>query len=94
MHVCIWLNPRARYTRVPTTVGILSNPAILLLGLSSHHDSMIYNQSDSQFRAFRQKEPAGLVEKGEFKVVDLQEVPAGVTIFGSRFVDEIKHKRH
>ena len=39
----------------------------------------------------RRKEIDGLFEKGAFAFVDISEVPEGTRIFGSRFVDEIKH---
>jgi hypothetical protein len=42
------------------------------------------------FAQSRQKELNGLLEKGVFQVVDARDVPAGVRIFNSRFVDEIK----
>ncbi len=58
-------------------------------------DITIFLQDDnnySQFKASRQKEITGLLEKGVFELIDPQEVPAGVRIFNSRFVDEIKNK--
>ena len=39
----------------------------------------------------RQKELNGLLEKGVFEVVNMADVPQGLRIFNSRFVDEIKH---
>ena len=58
-------------------------------------DITIFLQDDnnySQFKASRQKEITGLLEKGVFKLIDPQEVPAGVRIFNSHFIDEIKNK--
>ena len=58
-------------------------------------DITIFLQDDndySQFKASRQKEITGLLEKGVFELIDPQEVPAGVRIFNSRFVDEIKNR--
>jgi hypothetical protein len=43
------------------------------------------------FAESRKKEINGLYEKGAFEFVDASEVPEGTRIFGSRFVDEIKH---
>ena len=45
----------------------------------------------SQFRASRQKELTGLLEKGVFEITKLADVPQGVRLFNSRFVDEIKN---
>ncbi len=45
----------------------------------------------SSFTVSRQKEIAGLLEKGVFISVNKGDVPADVRIFSSRFVDEIKH---
>ena len=39
----------------------------------------------------RRKELNGLLKKGTFKVVDIANVPHGVRIFNSRFVNKIKH---
>ena len=39
----------------------------------------------------RQKELNGLLEKGVFEVVNMTDIPQGVRIFNSRFVDEIKN---
>ena len=45
-----------------------------------------------QYTASRQKEVAGLLEKGVFETVtDRNDIPAGTRIFNSRFVDEIKN---
>ena len=45
-----------------------------------------------QFLASRQKELLGLLEKGVFQITNIQDVPPGARVFGSRFVDEIKAK--
>ena len=45
----------------------------------------------AQYIASRQKEIAGLLEKGVFKVVTSADIPSNTRIFNSRFVDEIKH---
>lgn len=47
---------------------------------------------DTQFATSRQKELTGLLEKGVFEIVKLKDVPPGVRLFNSRFVDEIKNK--
>jgi hypothetical protein len=55
----------------------------------------VYLQSDNnttRFSASRQKEVNGLLEKGVFKVIHLLDVPQGVRLFNSRFVDTIKNE--
>jgi hypothetical protein len=65
--------------------------------LTAMADITIYLQDDylqddaTQFSASRQKELAGLLEKGVFKITKLADVPQGVRLFNSRFVDEIKN---
>jgi hypothetical protein len=62
--------------------------------LTAMGDITVYLQEDSQpgqFSASRQKELSGLLEKGVFKIVKLADVPQGVRLFNSRFVDEIKN---
>jgi len=54
-------------------------------------DITIYLQDD-QFSASRQKEITGLLEKGVFEIVKLIDIPQGVRLFNSRFVDEVKNK--
>ena len=60
-------------------------------------DITIYLQDDylqddaTQFSASCQKELAGLLEKGVFEITKLTDVPQGVRLFNSRFVDEIKN---
>jgi len=46
---------------------------------------------ETPFTDSRRKEINGLLEKGVFTVVTDNNVPQGVRIFNSRFVDEIKH---
>ena len=46
---------------------------------------------ETPFTDSRRKEINGLLEKGVFTVVTDSDVPQGVRIFNSRFVDEIKH---
>lgn len=45
----------------------------------------------SQFTSSRQKEISGLLEKGVFKTVNPEDIPADARVFNSRFVDEIKN---
>jgi hypothetical protein len=62
--------------------------------LTAMADITVYLQEDSQpgqFSASRQKELSGLLEKGVFEIVKLADVPQGVRLFNSRFVDEIKN---
>ena len=51
----------------------------------------VFLQDDNaQYQASRQSEVLGLLEKGVFEVAN--DVPKGVRIFNSRFVDEVKNK--
>jgi hypothetical protein len=43
-----------------------------------------------QYDASRQKELNGLLEKGVFEICNLDDIPQGVRLFNSRFVDEVK----
>ena len=45
----------------------------------------------SPFAASRRKELNGLLESGVFEVVDITDIPHGIRVFNSRFVDEIKN---
>jgi hypothetical protein len=46
---------------------------------------------ETPFTDSRRKEINGLLEKGVFAVITDSDVPQGVRIFNSWFVDEIKH---
>jgi hypothetical protein len=46
---------------------------------------------ETPFTDLRRKEINGLLKKGVFTVITERDVPQGVRIFNSRFVDEIKH---
>ena len=60
--------------------------------LTAIADITIYLQDNAtQFSASRQKELAGLLKKGVFEITKLTDVPQGVRLFNSRFVDEIKN---
>lgn len=66
--------------------------------LNNFADISIYLQDDSdksaethQFKDSRKKEIMGLLEKGVFEIVDIEDIPQGTRIFNSRFVDEIKN---
>jgi hypothetical protein len=48
--------------------------------------------TDTQFVHSRQKEVNGLIDKGVFQLVHKTDIPQGIRIFNSRFVDEIKNK--
>jgi hypothetical protein len=56
------------------------------------YDVTTFFQDDSQYETSRETEIAGLLEKGVFEVVPRSDVPEGVRIFNSRFVDEIKNE--
>ena len=62
--------------------------------LTALADITIYLQSDDQhqFAASRQKEITGLLKKGVFQIVRRDDIPKGIRLFNSRFVDEVKHK--
>jgi hypothetical protein len=55
-------------------------------------DVTLFLQDDVDYEASRQAEITGLLEKGVFTVTSRADVPDGVRIFNSRFVDEVKHK--
>jgi hypothetical protein len=46
---------------------------------------------EALFTDSRRKEINGLLEKGVFATIIVKDVPQGVRIFNSRFVNEIKH---
>jgi hypothetical protein len=58
-------------------------------------DIIVYLQdtpaNNTQFKASRQKEINGLLEKGVFEVIPATDVPQGIRLFNSRFVDDIKY---
>src|SRR5450432_2959538 len=58
-------------------------------------DINIYLQEEepqAQYKASRQLEVIGLIEKGVFEVANEADVPQGIRIFNARFVDEVKNK--
>ena len=55
--------------------------------------TMFITQGTIAFANSRSSKINGLLKKGVFRVVNLEDVPQGVCIFNSRFVDEIKHPR-
>jgi hypothetical protein len=60
--------------------------------LTAIADITIYLQDDTtQFSAFCQKKLAGLLEKGVFEITKLADIPQGVWLFNSHFVNEIKN---
>ena len=46
---------------------------------------------ETPFTDLRRKEINGLLKKGVFAVVTEKDIPQGVRIFNSRFVNKIKH---
>ena len=50
------------------------------------------NASQPHFTESRRKIINGLLEKNAFEVVEILDIPRGMRIFNSRFVDEIKKK--
>jgi hypothetical protein len=59
--------------------------------LETAADVTIYLQDDNQFKTSRQKELTGLLEKGVFEIVRLDDIPEDTRLFNSRFVDEVKN---
>ncbi len=49
------------------------------------------NAQPPQYTTYRQKEIAGLLEKGVFKVVTTEDIPSNTRKFNFRFVDEIEN---
>ena len=53
-------------------------------------DVFIEDILEKRFEQSRQKEIDGLVENGVFELVQMRDLPPGVRLFNSRFVDEVK----
>jgi hypothetical protein len=80
--------------RVTTREQAATDEAVRLLNQSIQKPA---NQPDitaflGDFTTSRQKELNGLLENGVFEMVSITDIPQGVRIFNSRFVDEIKNK--
>lgn len=63
----------------------------LLTALAEAEADITIFLQDNQFSASRQKEITGLLEKGVFEITRLTDIPQGVRLFNSRFVDEVKN---
>src|SRR5580692_13095646 len=74
-----------RNRQLPTRLE--QNFADISVFLGNCHDTKVL----PTYAESRQKEINGLFEKGVFEFIDASKVPEGAQIFGSRFVDEIKH---
>ena len=62
--------------------------------LMDEFDVFINKNADdklAQYTVSRQKEVAGLLEKGVFKIITTNDIPSNAQIFNSRFVDKIKN---
>ena len=79
---------RVQPTRDRRRPGRYSDVSIYL---QEEEDAPIFQSLTPQFRASRQKELTGLLEKGVFEITKLANVPQGVRLFNSRFVDEVKN---
>jgi hypothetical protein len=55
-------------------------------------DVTLFLQDNVDYEASRQAKITGLLEKGVFIVTTRADVPDGVRIFNSRFMDEVKYK--
>ena len=90
---------RARYNFANITISLdnLDNDEIAnsdtetLTPESLHNGTKNGHTPNPPFADSRKKEIDELFDKGAFKFIDSSEVPTGARIFGSRFVDEIKH---
>ena len=74
-------NPGCIY-RLPTRFQHMANISVFLKN----------DASQPPFTKSRRKKINGLLEKGAFKVVSISDVPSGMRIFNSCFVDEIKNE--
>lgn len=74
-------NP-ARTHRLPTRFQHMADISVFLKN----------DASEPSFTESRRKEINGLLEKGALEVISISDVPSGMRIFNSRFVDEIKNE--
>ena len=74
-------NP-ARAYRLPTRFQHMADISVFLKN----------NASEPPFTESRRKEINGLLEKDAFEIISISDVPSGMRIFNSRFVDEIKNE--
>jgi len=72
------------------SVGISASSAGIPARQSPYIDISVLVQ-ETPFTDLRRKEINGLLKKGVFIVITERDVPQGVRIFNSRFIDEIKH---
>ncbi len=75
-------NPTRAY-RLPTRLQHLADISVFLKN----------DASGSLFTELQRKEINGLLEKSAFEVILISDVPSGMRILNSRFVDEIKNER-
>ena len=59
--------------------------------LNSNEKSIPNSLTKMPYVESRRKEINGLLDKGAFELTNLSEIPKGIRIFGSRFVNEIKN---
>src|SRR5438045_1930342 len=59
--------------------------------ITIYHATPTYSPQHS-FEASRKREIDGLLERGIFRITHKNDIPEGTWIFGSRFVDKIKHE--
>ena len=76
-------NPACTH-RLPTRFQNVAN-----ISLSLKNDDI----SQLPFTKSRYKEINSLLEKGAFEVIIISDIPSGMEIFNSRFVDKIKNDR-
>jgi hypothetical protein len=57
------------------------------------HNTITLKYTSLSFTESRHKEINGLLKKGVFKFINTVDVPKGVRIFNSRFINKIKNAR-
>ncbi|POS83447.1 hypothetical protein EPUL_004675 [Erysiphe pulchra] len=84
------------YSMISVQLGIGSTTSIgSVMRQGNNADITVLLKDENglnKFKESRQIEILGLIEKGVFKTVKFDEVPAGTRLLDARFFDEIKHK--
>ena len=73
-----------------SSTGISASSTGISARQSPHADILVLVQ-ETPFTDSQRKEINGLLEKGVFVVIAERDVPQGVHIFNSHFINEIKH---
>lgn len=80
---------RGRPRKCPIQTNLLTSSDICFVMNNLHYDDV--NVRLPPYTLSRQKEISGLLEKEVFQVVNSKDMPVGIRVFNSRFVDEIKN---